>query len=147
MSTQVFSVEADADKLKFVDNFMQQAFGISFAQYCATVILDETSKSVARVHELTNFPLSDDVVYLKNGKITGGITNGEALRSRIRQEELFVEQAKQLELEEQEKAEKEQKRQEALRSLKEFAEFTRGSALGKMSDEEVREMIRSRDDI
>ena len=40
MATQVFSARADADKLKYADNIARRECGMSFAQYCGTVVLN-----------------------------------------------------------------------------------------------------------
>ena len=40
MATQVMSARVDADKLKYANNLTQKKYGMSFAKYCGTVVLD-----------------------------------------------------------------------------------------------------------
>lgn len=40
MATQVMSARVDADKLKYANQLTQKKYGMSFAKYCGTVVLD-----------------------------------------------------------------------------------------------------------
>ena len=45
MATKIFSGRADAGKLAFADTIARERFGMSFGQYCGSVLLDAVNQS------------------------------------------------------------------------------------------------------
>ena len=55
MATKVFSSRVDADRLAFADAVAQRDCGLSYGQYCGTVLLDAI-QAAGRMPELTPQP-------------------------------------------------------------------------------------------
>lgn len=55
MATKVFSSRVDAERLAFADAVAQRDYGLSYGQYCGTVLLDAV-QSAGRMPELAALP-------------------------------------------------------------------------------------------
>ena len=78
MATKTFSGRADEAKLARADALTQRVFGLSFGQYCATVLLDQLKRNPVKREALEQ--VISDVLDRHICRCTGYVRYFEAVR-------------------------------------------------------------------
>ena len=94
MATKTFSSRADAEKLAYADALAKKEYGMSFGQYCGTVLLD----GIEQTGELPRYKNEDEL----------------------------------------------ERKKRATEFMKNFSSYPHDERIGRMTDEELKDLIASR---
>ena len=94
MATKIFSSRADAEKLAYADALAKKEYGMSFGQYCGTVLLD----GIEQTGELPRYKNEDEL----------------------------------------------ERKKRAIEFMKNFSSYPHDERIGRMTDEELKDLIASR---
>ena len=94
MATKTFSCRADAEKLAYADALAKKEYGMSFGQYCGTVLLN----GIEQTGELPRYKNEDEL----------------------------------------------ERKKRAIEFMKNFSSYPHDERIGRMADEELKDLIASR---